>query len=69
MNLTKAKLDQSYVPHKKTKNMAAPLIKSCKASRVQIENLAATLSTLSKNPKPTFQSTYLLISILVFIHY
>ncbi len=56
-------------PTKKTKNMAPPLIKSCRASRVQIENLAATLPTFSKNPKPTFQSTYLSISILVFIHY
>jgi hypothetical protein len=27
------------------------------------------LPTFSKNPKPTFQSTYLSISILVFIHY
>ncbi len=49
--------------------MAATFLKSCKASRVQIENLAVTLPTFSKNPKPTFQSTYLSISILVFIHY
>jgi hypothetical protein len=27
------------------------------------------LPTFSKNPKPRFQSTYLSISILVFIHY
>jgi hypothetical protein len=69
MNLTETELDESYVPHEKTKNIATPLLKSCKASRLQIENLAATLPTFSKNPKPTFQSTYLSISILVFIHY
>ncbi len=69
MNLTKTKLDESLLTQQKNKQIAAPPTKSCKASRVQISNLAANLPTLSKNPKPTFQSTYLSISILVFIHY
>jgi len=50
MNLTKTKLDESLLTQQKNKQMAAPLLKSCKASRVQISNLAANLPTFSKKP-------------------